>query len=213
MSVYDKNGAVLLATVTPEMYGAVGDGVADDTLAFQNMFSGRNRIVDLSPKTYKLTASCNVYSNTTIRGNGAVLSAVSGHPLVIGELTADFATEYNGHHDITIDGVTVVIGSSSSGDCVVMAHAKDITIRNCTFKNCREHAIELNSSYNVSIDSCTFIDCAKGLDGKECVNIDQAWASGTEPYAMVSGLPTAFSRTVMASRATTRICTIVARIL
>ena len=26
----------------------------------------------------------------------------------------------------------------------------------------------------MSIDSCTFIDCAKGLDGKECINIDQA---------------------------------------
>ena len=72
--------------VTPEMFGAVGDGLTDDTAAIQNAIDS-NKPVMFSEKTYLVTASGTgshdtilLKNNTVIKGNGATLKlAANGY--------------------------------------------------------------------------------------------------------------------------------------
>lgn len=54
--------------VTPEMYGAKGDGITDDTLAIQNALDN-NKEVHLFPKTYKIS-SIVLHSYNVLQGCG-----------------------------------------------------------------------------------------------------------------------------------------------
>lgn len=61
--------------ITPEMFGAIGDGVVDDTLAINKCFSDPDNVggaVSLShKKTYKITGPLDTFTATSIKGNGA----------------------------------------------------------------------------------------------------------------------------------------------
>ena len=56
MAIYDIYGApVNLGFASPEGFGAVGDGVTDDTVAFQSAVSEQGLILCEPGKTYKIT--------------------------------------------------------------------------------------------------------------------------------------------------------------
>jgi hypothetical protein len=57
--------------LTPEMYGAVGDGIADDTVAIQNMHNENPKYVRY-PKNYKITSPITVKSNCIVEIIGEV---------------------------------------------------------------------------------------------------------------------------------------------
>lgn len=72
------NGGVYgedLKITTPEMFGAVGDGVTDDTQALQNMYeSGSNIFLFSKGKTYLTKGNVVLnLSNSTFLGNGATI--------------------------------------------------------------------------------------------------------------------------------------------
>lgn len=63
-------------SVTPEDFGAKGDGVADDTEAIQSAISNPNgaQVEFSAGKNYRVTATLTVPSGAELRGNGATLS-------------------------------------------------------------------------------------------------------------------------------------------
>ena len=64
--------AITMAYVTPEMFGAKGDGVTDDTEPIQTAFDSGEMVL-FSQKTYLITGRIKVSSNTIIEGNSATL--------------------------------------------------------------------------------------------------------------------------------------------
>lgn len=56
--------------VTPQMFGAVGDGAADDTAALQKTIDSGFEIIDLSGKTYHITKPLVMYDGQTIQNGG-----------------------------------------------------------------------------------------------------------------------------------------------
>lgn len=156
-------------------FGAKGDGTTDDTEAFRSAFAAGSPVV-IPAGTYLITDHLNIPSNMKILGYDAVITGTTC-PFIFGILSQDYATGYNGVHDVYLRGVTIDMQNATT-DCLIMAHAKDIVVENCHFKNNKEHAIELNSSYNVTIRACTFTNIAPGIANKEAINIDTATQSG-----------------------------------
>lgn len=66
------------ATIDVRNFGAVGNGVADDTAALQSALNaGPRRIVYIPPGNYRTTAPLTLPSNTTVRGAGLQASVIS----------------------------------------------------------------------------------------------------------------------------------------
>jgi len=171
-NIYDYAGNPLLEDiVTPEMYGAKGDGITDDTLAIKQALSGGSKTVGFSNKTYYVHGSCNIYSKTHIIGNGARITT-DRCPFIIGE-SGDYAYGYQGSNNVLIEGLYVDLNGLGT-DHIIMAHAQNITIKDCVFYNNAEHSIELNSSKNVVIENCVFKSIAPSVTNKEAINIDPA---------------------------------------
>lgn len=68
-AVYSDITATLDGYVTPQKFGAVGDGITDDTSAFQSAIASGNKI--FIPKgEYKITSRLSIPSGTILTGDG-----------------------------------------------------------------------------------------------------------------------------------------------
>lgn len=85
---------------------------------------------------------------------------------------------YNGSRNVTIKGSgTVKIDCTNvlNAMAIVLGHTQNVSIRGITFLNqYGSHFIELNSSRNVIVESCTFkgFKPNKQKSYKECINVD-----------------------------------------
>lgn len=171
--------------VNVKLYGAVGDGVADDSPALQAALdAGAGRTILIPAGTYMLNGpSLNIPANTRVMGQpGAVLKRgtattglMSNYP--VGDTTT---TAYNGRSNIIVEGITFDSDGAAAGrtdsNCLSFVHCSDITVRDCTFRRVRGfHHIELNAVDNALIDNCRFEGYVfSGSTLKEAVQIDCA---------------------------------------
>ncbi|MBO7241785.1 MAG: hypothetical protein J6U90_04970 [Methanobrevibacter sp.] len=70
---------------TPELYGAKGDGVNDDTLAIQECFNDHNGRVVLMYNTYKITNTIHIPSNIVIDCQGKIVFDGDVERILLGE--------------------------------------------------------------------------------------------------------------------------------
>lgn len=145
--------------------------------------------------TYNITNDIPVPSNTTIQlENGVILKKVSktgtsklksttGIFALVQPSVYDISdlaySGYNGMHDIKILGPsqgTAIIDNNnySAGLSIIMAHNKNVEIRNITFKNMSAgHFIELDASQNVTIANNVFTGHTDSTQNdKEAINLD-----------------------------------------
>lgn len=102
---------------TPKMFGAVGDGVADDTTAFQSALAG-NRTVYVPGGTYKLTSGLVIGDNCELElAQDAVLNftQTTGNCITLGMLST-----LRGHH------ATIKVPYAFAGN-VIYAYSNDAT--------------------------------------------------------------------------------------
>ena len=142
--------AIGRSVVTPEMYGAVGDGIQDDTEAVRSSFeSGSPVILD---KTYLITES--LFIKTDIQGKGCILF---------------------GHNDVSLYCTSVGISikglifnyQQHEGKLMRLKDAHNVLIEDCAFLNVGNHSAKqsegmiliTNGSSNITIRGCRFIQC------------------------------------------------------
>ena len=148
---------------TPEYYGAVGNGINDDTDAIQNCINNNNIVV--MNGTYLVSGTLNLHKYTTIIGRGTIYYNVRDNAI-------------NCEDDCTIRGITFrdnLDYDSSSGSCIYASEKTNININNVKFdtigQGCCilcEHSEHIVITHNVFTnygfsgimlkDSCKYID-------------------------------------------------------
>lgn len=144
-----------LGFVMPEMFGAIGDGVTDDTQAIQDALDSGLPVVFM-PKTYVVSAdddphqhlALDITSPTTIIGNGAIL-----------KLSPNSYTRYRVlrivlTHDVYIDGLNIIgdkadhVGSTGEqGYGFLVAGSTNVHIDNCTASYCWGDGLNVAATY------------------------------------------------------------------
>lgn len=158
--------------VTPEMFNAVGDGITDDTAAFQNCVNAGKYILCKEDAEYKITDTIKILQPVTIDLNHATIDCTHRHAFYNFDPDEE-PTGYDGHGDITIINGTIIGGSCA------FAHGENIVIDNMRYYDIiNDHMIELCACKNVMITNSIF----KGMrndfyTAKEYINIDPCVAA------------------------------------
>lgn len=168
-TLYDYNGISRGVDdyATPEMYGAVGNGVTNDAPAIQAALNRGGEIRFKAGATYKITSTLRVSANTVIDLNGATLMSTDVHALY-NFLEGDSYGAYNGNGNIIIRNGTIV------GGCVSFIHGEHIALLNLRFQNnINDHCVEIASCKDYIIDGCSFIGMVYTANRSlEYINID-----------------------------------------
>lgn len=154
--------------VSPDDYGAVGDGTTNDATALQSaMSSGFN--VWIPAKTYFTTSTITIPSNISIRGDGILSRVSSNSNIAILELQGN---------DISIDGIGLLGGATTTntaqygiaaiGNGAFTTLRLRNTITNCNFTNIRGAGI-----YGINI-----IGASAGAEHQGCYNISNCQFNG-----------------------------------
>lgn len=152
--------------ITPEIYGAVGNGTADDTIALQSALNKKTVCLQ-SGKTYKITSPLEVKDGSIINLNGATILCTVKH-VFHNFKDGDSYGGYDGNGNITIYNGTII------GGCISFIHGKHIRLLNVRLENTlNDHFMEICACDDYIIDGCSFIGM-QNLSGStlEYINID-----------------------------------------
>lgn len=149
--LYDYEGKkVIEIYVTPEEFGAIGNGTNNDTVALQNAVNQKGLILFGSGKNYKVTSTIRLQADTILDLNGATITCTDNH-LFFNFLGTDTFTGYSGNGNIIIRNGTIVGGGISFG------HGENIRLENIIFQNClNDHWLEIAGCKNYVIEGCVF---------------------------------------------------------
>lgn len=152
--------------VTPEDFGAVGDGITDDTVAINKALEHSN-VLNMNAKTYLVSADQETAiainaNNKTINGNGATIK--------IKPVSDEYYKVINAKGDTRISNLTIIgerdehVGNSGEwGMGIHLSNSNYAHIENVTVKNCWGDGIYLgsensdtgeNGCANVTITNC-----------------------------------------------------------
>lgn len=152
--------------VTPEMFGAKGDGVTDDTSAFQSALSSGKHVKCVRGKTYLTHGNMRVTANTIIDLNESTLVCTT-YRVLLNYTSEDTFLQYNGNGNITIRNGDIV------GGCISFAHAKNVLFENLRFNDgILNHFVEICACKNFHIRNCYFGALYNTDYTNEHVNID-----------------------------------------
>lgn len=170
--------------VTPQMFGAIGDGVADDTAALQAALDHGGVIVLPRNSHYRVTAGLEItQSGTTLIGHGAkVESDTSANVHVFWIENKD---------DVVIEGVEIdgrkdlkaqPLAQNNRG--VIAIWCRNLRVEGCNIHNCSTSAVRVTGTTasqptfetrNIKILGCWLHDCGVGTQ----VNGTGAWIFGS----------------------------------
>lgn len=137
-------------------FGAIGDGVTDDTDALQTAIDSGETVIFEPNKVYKITRQLTIKNdNVIIDGNGSTMLC----DVYTGSSTRNWIY-VNLKNNITIKNLTID-GNAATGSThlISMFGTKNITIDNCEFTRGYGYALRLNDGCaNVRITRCNFHD-------------------------------------------------------
>lgn len=199
-AVNELDALIKSGFVTPEMYGAVGDGVTDDTQAFIDMLSDNKNFIYIHGGTYVISSSLAINDNTYILCKGKILDNRQG-----AEASIIGLFDINNKSNVTLDGVHVVGTGAlnyyiTGGVIVARNDSKHIRVTNCIVENTPYiYAIcTYDHGDDVIIDKCSIKEFSyggicnvSGCDNftvKDCVVINPHGFDGSNTYPISLGL-------------------------
>lgn len=196
MAVYNINGSRIDTgggqgnILSVKDFGAVGDGVTDDTTKIQDALdsiSNTGGLLLFPEGIYLVSSKLIFYSNQSlVFEKGAVIKQGAAIDCLLMSYCASSVSGYNGTHDAYIIGATFDGGTYTTNNTLVgIVHSKNITFDSCCFVNAYGiwHDMEINSSYNIKVINCDFEGTRKtGVNG-ELIQIDGINNTSTWPWS------------------------------
>ena len=152
-----------LGYVTPEMFGAIGDGITDDTEAIQNAIDTKLTVL-LSNKTYLISETIKLYGvsvtggaakGTTIRGGNATKIKASD---MMTSSIFEFYNESQGDarsYGVTIDTVNIIANENIEK----VINCNDYNVSECVFENVAISYGVNGFYFDKNCYLCTFTNC------------------------------------------------------
>ena len=129
----------------------------DSMDAIQKKLDKYNILYFTPGKKYTITKQLVIPSDRELYFDGAILQRKGNIQSIFINKVERTSTGYNAAGNIKIaGGIFEGFGGYSYDNLITFFHAHDILIRGCTFKDTLCHAIEINSSKNVMIHTCSF---------------------------------------------------------
>lgn len=164
----------LRENVSVKDFGAVGDGITDDTAAIQAAINSGAKCVMLVSGTYKVTAQLTLITGQTLRGQGAYVTTI----IAAASTNFEYLAYNSGGSGINISGITFdvnqvnrVTSLTTRGMGLTLTGVTDCHISDCTFQNAIGSASIPGvgcaiggSSSRCTINNCRALNC--GIVGK-----------------------------------------------
>lgn len=176
--------AVAALRVTPQMFGAVGDGVADDTEALQKALNYGKSVV-LSAGTYRTTRTLTVPYGCTISGDkNCVIKPDCGIVFHLMEYTTliGFRVVINNNNVLTVFEVND--DSVSDWDSIMRINIENVDVSRSTqdspvpemYTVCHFHSTE-KGMYDITVRGCSFDNFPVGGYVARVYSEGESWVS------------------------------------
>ena len=168
--------------VTPEAYGAEGDGVTDDTAAINACLAHGGYIIFKAGATYMVDAETNllVESDSVIDLNNATIKAIPN--------SNDYYNIFmiDGKHNVVIKNGTIIGDKDNHGSLtgewgygVYVHESKDVILENLNISKCwgdgiaiTSHSVTPQISNNIHVNDCTIRECRRqGISVMWCYDV------------------------------------------
>ncbi|MCA1025656.1 right-handed parallel beta-helix repeat-containing protein [Cytobacillus kochii] len=199
------NADILNRGLNVKNYGAIGDGLSDDTSIIQeilNIAKENPGLEVIFPRgTYRTTSTLIVHPNTRISGIGRpeILRGHSGMIFMLGDPLNPQTGYGDENQQISFDGISTngnVLEFKSGFSQIGIGHNTSVIFRNCTFRDTvGGHVIDLNSSQKVIFDFCSFlgyriVDGDEAATQREAIQVAEHTKDGFPEYGDYDGTPT-----------------------
>ena len=153
-----------LGYVTPEMFGAVGDGITDDTKAIQKAIdSVKNGYVLFQRLTYCVSKTLQI-TNKNIIFNNCILKRVSDCTVL----------NFDNSNNFKLSDVTITDNGSTYGNMIVGRRCENVKIKNVTVNSSSPHTDVSNGNWAMCLSGNAF-----HISGLRINNYESGlWADG-----------------------------------
>lgn len=160
-------------------FGAVGDGVADDSAAIQSALDAANAAgggeVYVPDGVYAIKTSLMIYNYTRFRLSPRATLIRAGSFSAILRSGIGNVDGYEGLHDVEVIGGTWDVNARQfpfPSNGIIFGHARNIVVRDLTILDVYQyHAVEYNAVQNGAILNCRF-DGYSGTRKSEAIQLD-----------------------------------------
>ena len=160
-------------------YGAVGDGVTDDSAAIQAALDAANAAggaeVYVPDGVYALKTNLFIYNNTRFRLSPSATLIRAGSFSALLRSGIGNVDRYDGLHDVEVVGGIWDVNARQfpyPSNAIIFGHARNIIVRNATILDVYQyHGIEYNAVQNGVIMNCRF-DGYSGTRKSEAIQLD-----------------------------------------
>lgn len=161
-------------SVTPEMFGAVGDGITDDTQAMIDAIAkaaSTGCFVYCFNKTYLISGTIFIPEKVIMIGNKAKLlyTGTDRFIRIVGNFVTIDGFEIEKSSDLT-DKTSKGISVTSGSDAGYSQAFRNINIRNCKITNFYSAGIALDNMWQVTISNCVITGSTR-TEGESCYGI------------------------------------------